>query len=96
MSKLPDIGTGAFANLVMEQAWADIEPVLTDVIETYIRDHELTGYVKPTWKALQAEPVEDAVQTIARMIVQPWWQRQGLEMARKLLDGMEGQDDADG
>ena len=50
MSKLPDIGTGAFANLVMEQAWADIEPVLTDVIGAYIGDR-LTGYVKP-WKAL--------------------------------------------
>jgi|CXWL01.1.fsa_nt_gi ABC-type Fe3+-citrate transport system substrate-binding protein len=92
MTKTPEPGSGAFDNAVVEQAWAEIEPVLMEIAKTRIRDNELAGFVKPTWKALKAQPEEEAVQTIARMIMQPWWRRQGLEMARKLFDEMEGTD----
>lgn len=90
---IPEIGSGAFDNLVMEQAWAAIEPVLMEIIETRIRNHDLAGYVKPTWAELKKLPEEEAIQQIAQMLLQPWWRKDGLAFTRRLLDELGGEDE---
>ena len=89
--KHPEPGTAEFINEAMEEAWAIIEPIMDDVAKRYITNRQTVGKLPPTWNDIQNLPENDAIATLGRMIVQPYWRRDGLAFTRKLLDKLEAQ-----
>lgn len=74
--------------MAMEAAFDRVAVVLEVVAKRYIEDGHFLGYVKPTWGALKKLPEDEAIGTVARMIVQPYYRKQGFEFARKMVEGL--------
>ena len=93
-SKIPDPGSGAFYNMAMEQAWEIIEPVMREVAERYISQKQTVGTLPPTWQGIKTMPVQEAVDTVIRIIRDtPFFRTEGQAFAKRIIAGLEGYED---